>query len=133
MSTPGTHDGLYWPTAEGEPESPMGPLVAEAVGEGYKPGQGGGSKPYHGYLFRSLTAQGANAPGGPKDDLVDGHLTGGFALLAYPAEYGNSGVKSFLVNQSGIVYENDLGPDTATAAAGITRYDPGEGWKAVTD
>lgn len=133
MSTPGTHDGLYWPTAEGEPESPMGPLVAEAVGEGYKPGQGGGSNPYHGYLFRSLTAQGANAPGGPKDDLVDGHLTGGFALLAYPAEYGNSGVKSFLVNQSGIVYENDLGPDTATAAAGITRYDPGEGWKAVTD
>lgn len=133
MSTEGTRDGLYWPTAEGDPESPMGPLVAEAVGEGYKPGQGGGSKPFHGYLFRALTTQGENAPGGAKDYLVDGHLTGGFALLAYPAEYGNSGIKSFLVNQSGIVYENDLGPDTGTAAAAITAYDPGEGWMAVTD
>jgi len=133
MSTEGNRDGLYWPTAEGESESPMGPLIAQAVAEGYKPGQGGGSKPYHGYLFRALTAQGANAPGGAKDYLVDGHLTGGFALLAYPAEYGNSGIKSFLVNQSGIVYENDLGPDTATTAAAIKDYDPGEGWAAVTD
>ncbi len=133
MSTAGARDGLYWPTAEGEPESPMGPLIAEAVGEGYKPGQGGGSKPFHGYLFRALTAQGENAPGGAKEYLVDGHLTGGFALLAYPAEYGNSGVMSFLVNQSGIVYEADLGPETATAAAAITAYNPGEGWTAVTD
>jgi hypothetical protein len=133
MSTEGARDGLYWPTAEGEPQSPMGPLIAEAVGEGYKPGQGGGSKPYHGYLFRALTAQGANAPGGAKDYLVDGHLTGGFALLAYPAEYGSSGVQSFLVNHSGIVYEADLGPETATAATAITAYDPGEGWTAVTD
>ena len=110
MSTAGTHDGLYWPTAEGEPESPMGPLVADAVAEGYKPGEGGGGKPYHGYIFRALTSQGANAPGGVKDYLVDGHLTGGFALLAYPAEYGNSGIMSFQVNQSGIVYQSDLGP-----------------------
>jgi hypothetical protein len=111
----------------------MGPLVAGAVGEGYKPGQGGGSNPFHGYLFRALTGQGENAPGGAKEYLVDGHLTGGFALLAYPAEYGNSGVMSFLVNQSGIVYEADLGPETATATAAITAYDPGEGWTAVTD
>lgn len=133
MSTAGTHDGLYWPTKEDEPQSPMGPLVADAVGEGYKPGQGGGSSPYHGYLFRALTAQGPSAPGGAKDYLADGHLTGGFALLAYPAEYGNSGVMSFLVNQSGIVYEKDLGPETATAAAALGVYDPGEGWSAVTD
>jgi len=133
MSTEGTRDGLYWPTKEGEPESPMGPLVAEAVGEGYKLGQGGGPKPYHGYLFRALTAQGPSAPGGVKDYLADGHLTGGFALLAYPAEYGNSGVLSFLVNQSGIVYEDDLGENTAAAAAAVTAYDPGEGWSAVTD
>ena len=133
-STEGNRDGLYWPTAEGESQSPMGPLIAEAVAEGYKPGQGGGSKPYHGYLFRALTAQGANAPGGVKDYLVDGHLTGGFALLAYPAEYGNSGIKSFLVNQSGIVYENDLGPDTATTAAAIKNYDPGKaGRRRPTD
>jgi hypothetical protein len=133
MSTEGTHDGLYWPSAEGQPESPMGHLVAEAVAEGYKPGQNGGPKPYHGYIFRALTAQGPNAPGGAKDYLVDGHLTGGFALLAYPAEYGNSGIMTFQVNQSGIVYQSDLGPDTAKAAAAIAAYDPGEGWTAVTD
>jgi len=133
MSTPGTRDGLYWPTAEGEPESPMGPLVAEAVAEGYKPGERIGARPYHGYLFRALTAQGANAPDGAKDYLVDGKLTGGFAVLAFPAEYGNSGVMTFLVNQSGIVYEKDLGPETATTAGAIDAYDPGEGWTAVTD
>jgi hypothetical protein len=133
MSTAGTHDGLYWPSAEGEPESPMGPLVADAQAEGYKPGEGGGSKPYHGYVFRELTAQGPNAPGGAKDYLVDGHLTGGFALLAYPAEYGNSGIMTFQVNQSGIVYQADLGPDTAAKAAAMQVYDPGEDWSAVTD
>lgn len=133
MSTAGTHDGLYWPTANSEPESPMGPFVAEAVAEGYNLGQGGGPHPYHGYVFRTLTAQGPNAPGGTRDYVVDRHLTGGFALLAYPAEYGNSGVMSFQVNQSGIVYQNDLGPNTATTATAITAYDPGEGWTAVTD
>jgi hypothetical protein len=133
MSTAGTHDGLYWPTKEDEPQSPMGPLVADAVGEGYKPGQSSGARPYHGYLFRALTAQGPSAPGGAKDYLADGHLTGGFALLAYPAEYGNSGIMSFQVNQSGIVYEKDLGPETATATAALGVYDPGEGWSAVTD
>ncbi len=132
MSGEGKRDGLYWPTQDGEPESPMGPLVAEAAGEGYTQGQGGVT-PYHGYLFRAPTAQGASAPGGVKDYLVDGHLTGGFAAIAYPAEYGNSGVMSFQVNQSGIVYQKDLGPDTATAAAALNVYDPGEGWTAVTD
>jgi hypothetical protein len=133
MSSEGARDGLYWPTKDDEPESPMGPLIADAVAEGYKPGQTIGANPYHGYLFRALTAQGTSAPGGAKDYLVDGRLTGGFALLAYPVEYGNSGVLSFLVNQSGIVYEHDLGPDTAKAAAAITVYDPGEGWTAVAD
>jgi len=133
MSSEGARDGLYWPTKDDEPESPMGPLIADAVAEGYKPGQTIGANPYHGYLFRALTAQGTSAPGGAKDYLVDGRLTGGFALLAYPVEYGNSGVLSFLVNQSGIVYEHDLGTDTAKAAAAITVYDPGEGWTAVAD
>jgi|APFre7841882724_1041349.scaffolds.fasta_scaffold81140_1 hypothetical protein len=133
MSSEGTRDGLYWPTKEGEPESPMGPLVADAVAEGYTPVQGKGPQPYHGYLLRALTAQGASAPGGARDYLVDGHLTGGFAAIAYPAEYGSSGVMSFQVNQSGIVYQKDLGPDTATAATALNVYDPGDGWTAVTD
>ena len=133
MSTAGTQDGLYWPSAEGEPESPMGPLVAEAVAEGYKPGEGSGPTPYRGYIFRALTAQGPSAPGGAKNYLVEGHQTGGFALLAYPAEYGNSGVMSFQVNQSGIVYQADLGPETAAKASAMQAYDPGEDWSAVTD
>lgn len=133
MSTAGTQDGLYWPSAEGEPESPMGSLVAEAVAEGYKPGEDTGPTPYHGYIFRMLVAQGPNAPGGAKDYLIDGHLTGGFALLAYPAEYGNSGVMSFQINQSGIVYQADLGPETAARATAMQAYDPGADWSAATD
>lgn len=133
-STEGTKDGLYWPSQEGEPESPMGPLVAQAVEEGYQVREEGeGPRPYHGYYFKVLTAQGPRAPGGAKSYLKDGQLTEGVALLAWPASYGNSGVMSFQVNQRGMVYEADLGEDTATAAASIDAYDPGEGWEPVAD
>lgn len=133
-STEGTKDGLYWPSQEGEPESPMGPLVAQAVEEGYQVREEGeGPRPYHGYYFKVLTAQGPRAPGGAKSYLKDGQLTEGVALLAWPASYGNSGVMSFQVNQRGMVYEADLGEDTATAAASIDAYDPGEGWEPVVD
>lgn len=133
MSSEGARDGLYWPTKEDEPDSPMGPLVAEAVAEGYKPGQNSQPKPYHGYYYRMLTAQGEHAPGGAKSYLNDGHMSKGFAALAYPAEYGNSGVMTFLVNQSGILFQKDLGDDTAKAAAAITAYDPDDTWDPVTD
>jgi Protein of unknown function (DUF2950) len=133
-STEGKKDGLYWPTKEGESESPMGPLVAEAVEEGYKVREEGeGPRPYHGYYFRILTAQGPHAPGGAKSYLNDGHLTDGVALLAWPATYGNSGIMSFQVNQRGLVYQADLGEDTASTAEAITAYDPGEGWEPVVD
>ena len=133
MSSQGARDGLYWPTKEDEPDSPMGPLVAEAVVEGYKPGQNSQPKPYHGYYYRMLTAQGEHAPGGAKSYLNDGHMSKGFAALAYPAEYGNSGIMTFLVNQSGILFQKDLGDETAKAAAAITAYDPDDTWDPVTD
>jgi hypothetical protein len=133
MSSEGKRDGLYWPTTADEPESPMGPFVADAVAEGYKPGEDGGSKPYHGYLFRLLKAQGENAPGGAKSYLDGGRMTKGFALLAYPAEYGNSGVMTFEVNQSGILYQKDLGEDTAKVVEAIDAYDPDKSWEPVTD
>jgi len=134
-STEGKKDGLYWPTKDGEPESPMGPEVAEAVGEGYETREEGEGprRPYHGYYFRILTAQGAKAPGGAKSYLKDGQLTEGVALLAWPATYGNSGIMSFQVNQRGMVYQADLGEDTATAAGAIDAYNPGEGWEPVVD
>jgi len=134
-STEGKRDGLYWPTKEGEPESPMGPEVAEAVGEGYEtrqPGEGP-RRPYHGYYFKILTAQGVKAPGGAKSYLKDGQLTEGVALLAWPATYGNSGIMSFQVNQRGMVYESDMGEETASAAAAIDAYNPDEGWEPVVD
>jgi hypothetical protein len=133
-SSEGKRDGLYWPTEPGEPESPMGPLVAEAVGEGYSVRDDNtGPRPYHGYLFRLLDGQGPHAPGGARSYVTDAGLTGGFGLLAWPASYGNSGIMSFVVNQRGIVYEADLGENSAAAAAAIDSYDPGEGWQPVTD
>ncbi|MCG6896006.1 MAG: DUF2950 domain-containing protein [Thiocapsa sp.] len=133
-SAQGKRDGLYWQTESGEPESPMGPLVAEAVDEGYGVRkQGEGPRPYHGYYFRILTAQGPSAPGGAMSYMNDGHLTGGFALLAWPAAYGNSGIMSFLVNQRGMVYEADLGEDTAAAAAAIDAFNPDDDWEPVVD
>lgn len=130
LSTPGKRDGLYWQSAPGEPESPMGPAVSGAVRQGYTLKRGANA-PYHGYHFRILTAQGQNADGGALDYREDGKLTRGFALVAWPASYGKSGVMSFLVNQSGVVLEKDLGKNTAKVASGIKRYDPDAGWKPV--
>lgn len=129
---PGTHDGLYWPKMlPGEPESPLGELVARGEEEGYaKPKQEGGGT-FHGYKYRILTAQGPHAPGGAKDWLHDGALVGGFGLIAYPAEYGVTGVMTFIVNQQGVVYEKDLGDDTATIAEKMKVYDPDSTWDKV--
>jgi hypothetical protein len=134
LSTTGKKDGLYWPTKEGEPESPLGPLVAEAVAAGYSADQSDeGPRPFHGYFYKVLTSQGDSAPGGAKSYLKDGRLTEGFALVAWPASYGSSGIMTFQVNQKGMVYEKDLGEETATAAAAIDAYGPGEGWQAAVD
>jgi hypothetical protein len=125
-SSPGKKDGLYWPTKAGEPPSPLGPLVANA-GYGGKL-QGAKPQPFHGYRYRMLTAQGKDAPGGAYDYLVRGKLFGGFAVLAYPVKYGNSGVKTFMVSHEGAVYESDLGPNTAAKAEKIKLFNPGAGW-----
>ena len=130
-SHPGTHDGLYWSVAPGEPASPLGPLVAEAQAAGYA--GDGMPRPYYGYYFRVLRRQGAHAPGGAKDYIIDGHMTDGFALLAYPAEYGDSGVMTFMVNGQGIVFEKNLGPGTAALARAIEQYDPDESWRVPAD
>ncbi len=128
-STDGRHDGLYWPAAEGGEESPFGPLIAGAEAEGYQAASVGARAPYHGYVYRILTRQGANAPGGQSDYMANGHMTRGFALVAFPAQYGNSGVMTFIVNQDGIVFEKNLGPDTAALARRIDSYDPDSTWK----
>jgi hypothetical protein len=131
-STPGKKDGLYWETAEGATPSPMGPLVAKAVREGYGTKvKAGEVTPYRGYLFRMLTSQGPHAPGGAYDYVVNGHLFGGFAVVAYPADYGNSGVKTFVVNHDGVVYEKDLGTATTTQAEGMKGFDPDKTWAQV--
>ncbi len=128
-STPGKKDGLYWETKEGEPPSPMGPLAAKAVTEGYGAKLKSGSLvPYHGYYFRILTAQGKDAPGGAYDYRVGDKLFGGFAIVAWPASYGNSGVKTFLVNHDGVVWEKDLGSGTAKAAAQMKLFNPDKTW-----
>ncbi len=134
LSSEGKRDGLYWPTQPGEPESPLGPLVAEAVGAGYGDSPSGeGPRPFHGYLYKVLTAQGDQAPGGAMSYLKEGRLTQGVAMLAWPASYGRSGIMTFLVNHKGMVYEQDLGEDTATLAAAIDAYNPGAGWRAAVD
>ena len=129
ISEPGTKDGLYWPAAPGEPESPLGELFAKATSQGYKAGEG--RAPYRGYYYKILTKQGPHAPGGALDYIVNGKMIGGFGLIAYPADYRNSGVMTFMVSHSGTVYQKDLGPDTAAIAEKITAYDPGPGWKPV--
>ncbi len=130
-SSPGTHDGLYWEAAADQPQSPLGPLVARAHAEGYLEGEpGAGAAPYHGYFYRILTSQGAHAPGGKRNYIVEGRMSGGFALLAYPAKWGDSGIMSFLVNQDGIVFEKNLGPQTAEIARAITQFDPDLEWRA---
>lgn len=128
ISSTGKKDGLYWPSLEGD-ASPLGELVAQASEEGYK--AGARRTPYHGYYYRILTRQGPNAPGGMLDYVVKGKMIGGFALLAYPAEYGNSGVMTFLVNHSGTVYQKDLGNTTAAQAGLMTWFNPDQTWKKV--
>src|SRR5271157_780464 len=130
ISDPGKQNGLYWKTAEGETESPIGPLVAYATGEGYG-GQHDTPQPFHGYYYRVLTAQGVNVKGGAKSYIVDGKMTGGFAFVAYPAEYRNSGVMTFLVDTQGVIYEKDLGPKTAEIAAAMTAFNPDKTWRVV--
>jgi hypothetical protein len=129
VSHPGKKDGLYWPTAEGQPPSPLGELAAQASAEGYKAGQA--PIPYHGYYYRILTRQGADAPGGAYDYLVKGKMRGGFALLAFPAEYGNSGIMTFMVNHDGTVFQKDLGPKTAKLARKIESFAPDQTWTVV--
>jgi hypothetical protein len=128
ISSAGKKDGLYWPAPDGD-ASPLGELIAQASEEGYK--AGAGRTPYHGYYYRILTRQGPNAPGGMLDYVVKGKMIGGFGLLAYPAEYGNSGVMTFVVNHSGTVYQKDLGNSTASLAGRMTWFDPDQTWKKV--
>ncbi len=129
-STPGKKDGLYWPTKPGEPPSPLGLLVARARGEGYTK-QSEGSVAYWGYYYRILTAQGKDAPGGAYDYLAHGRMIGGFGLVAFPAQYGVSGVMTFVVNQDGVVYQKDLGPKTDAIARGIKQFNPDQTWAKV--
>jgi hypothetical protein len=122
LSSPGKRDGLYWASLPDEPESPLGPEFADA-----KPGQ-----PYHGYLYRILTAQGPNARGGTKSYVKNGHMTEGYALIAWPAKYDDTGVMTFIVNQDGVVYQKDLGANTAGVARAINAYNPDTSWTRVT-
>ena len=131
VSDAGLHNGLYWPTEEGEPPSPAGPFVAAAAEEGYRRAEGDERTPYHGYYYRMLYAQGENANGGARDYFKDGLLTEGFALVAWPADYGSSGVQTFIVNQDGVVFQKDLGEDTAAAVEAIQSFDPDSSWTAI--
>ncbi len=130
-STERERDGLYWAAEPGGEASPLGPLVANARGEGYRKGEGGKPIPYHGYYYRILKAQGPGAPGGAYDYVVNGKMLGGFALVAYPASWGNSGVMTFIVNHDGVVYQKDLGPNTAVVARAMTQFNPDSTWNPL--
>jgi hypothetical protein len=133
-SDPGTRNGLYWQTGRGEPRSPLGDMVAAAADDGYGLAARAEPAPFHGYNFRILTAQGPAAPGGAMDYVKDGDMSGGFALIAWPAQYDASGIMTFIVNSEGVVFEKDLGQETPASAKAITRYDPDNTWrKAQTD
>jgi hypothetical protein len=129
-SIPGKHDGLYWPTKAGEPDSPLGELVVRAGDEGYRK-KSGDRQPFHGYYYRMLKGQGSAAESGAFDYVVHGHAIAGFAVVAWPAKYGNSGIMTFMVNQDGKVYQADLGPESQSLASKILRFDPGIGWTPV--
>jgi Protein of unknown function (DUF2950) len=126
VSDPGKRNGLYWEPAEGERASPIGPFIALAVGEGYR--KGDGPTPYHGYMYRLLKAQGPAAPGGAKQYVQNGVLSGGFAVVAYPVEYQASGVATFIVSHDGVVYQKDLGANTAEVAVAMTEFNPDSTW-----
>jgi len=130
ISDEGKQNGLYWKTSDNEPPSPIGPLLVAAASEGYTVSQGQPT-PYHGYYYHILTKQGPAAKGGARDYMVKGQLVRGFAFLAYPAEYRNSGVMTFIVNQDGVVYQKDLGTDTGKIAPAMTEYNPDSSWRAV--
>jgi hypothetical protein len=129
VSEAGKKDGLYWPAAQGEEESPLGELFATASRQGYRAGEG--RKPYRGYYYKILTRQGPAAAGGAADYVVKGKMIGGFALVAYPDEYRNSGVMTFIVNHQGTVFQKDLGPDTETIAEAMTSFNPDKSWTKV--
>jgi hypothetical protein len=137
VSSPGKEDGLYWPPEFDEEESPLGPMVAFAQAEGYSPElhdvdevQRG---PYHGYLFKILTRQGEHALGGKYNYVINGHMIAGFALVAWPADYGQSGIMTFIVNQQGRVYQKDLGENTAKIVQKMSAYDPDKSWQVSPD
>ncbi|MFY9601277.1 MAG: DUF2950 family protein, partial [Pseudolabrys sp.] len=131
ISQPGKKDGLYWPASQSEDASPLGEIVAQATAQGYR--VGGGRTPFHGYYFKILTSQGPAAPGGEMDYVVRGKMIGGYALVAYPAEYKNSGVLTFIVNHTGNVFEKDLGPNTAKLAERMSSFNPDKTWQKVSD
>lgn len=135
-STLGAKDGLFWPPDLDGEISPLGPLVAQAQGEGYRMGgkvQDSTQEPFHGYFYKILTCQGKHAPGGKYNYVINGHMIGGFALVAWPAEYGESGIMTFIVNQQGRVYQRDLGAKTGKLAAAMKTYDPDTSWSHSTD
>lgn len=132
-SSPGKQDGLYWPVDQGQAHSPLGVLVAEAAAQGRATGDGrNGPVPFRGYFFRILERQGRSAPGGAKTWIVDGVMTGGFGVIAWPAEYGVTGIMSFLVGSDGVVYERDYGTDTASAVTRVTEVEPAAPWQRVS-
>jgi hypothetical protein len=131
ISDPGKKNGLYWEAKQGEPQSPFGPIMVRARSEGYKKQESGGPPPYHGYYYKILTAQGKDAPGGAYSYLVKGKMIGGFAVVAYPAQYGNSGVMTFIVNHEGKVFQKNLGPNTPSIAKSMKEYNPDKTWTEV--
>ena len=131
ISDPGKKNGLYWVVKAGEPQSPLGPIMTRLRSEGYQGKTSATPVPYHGYYFRILTAQGKNAPGGAYSYMVKGKMIGGFAVVAYPAEYGNSGVMTFIVNHDGKVFQKNLGANTAAIAKGMKEYNPDKTWEEV--
>jgi hypothetical protein len=132
LSSPGKMDGLYWRAEEGQPKSPLGPLVAAARVAGYRrSAKAEEPTPYHGYFYKVLTVQGPNAPGGAADYIVNGRMIGGFGLVAWPARHGDSGVMTFIVNHDGVVYQKNLGSETGKLAPAINRFDPDPSWQKV--
>jgi hypothetical protein len=129
LSDPGKHNGLYWKSEAGKPASPVGSLIADAFEEGYRKQEG--PVPFHGYIYRLLPSQGANAPGGAMEYVTNGKLTRGFAFVAYPVKYRNSGVMTFVVNQDGKIYQKDLGTNTGAIASSMTAYNPDKSWGLV--
>jgi hypothetical protein len=133
FSDEGQHNGLYWKAAEGKAQSPIGPLVASAAARGFSKGQDGAPTPYLGYYYLVLTHQGKHSPGGAKSYIVNGKMTEGFAFVAYPAEYGSSGIMTFIVNQDGVVYQKDLGEQTNVVANAMKEYKLNPSWQEADE